>query len=245
MRWLSVQRLTRGSLSNSNCLTSNVAARQAKLDSNSVIVMSRTTSSGQSWDERYAEDGFAFGTEPNDFLREVADVLPIGRTLCIGDGEGRNGVFLAELGHTVTTVDLSPVGVLKARRLAAERGVNVDAQVADLEQYELGTGTWDCIVSIFCHLPPDLRHRVHQAISRALVRKGCFIFEAYRRANIGRGVGGPQNPDMTVELEELLESLGSHERVEIVIGREVEREIIEGKYHNGLSATTQLLARRS
>jgi SAM-dependent methyltransferase len=102
--------------------------------------MSRTTSSGQSWDERYAEDGFAFGTEPNDFLREVADQLPVGRTLCIGDGEGRNGVFLAELGHTVTTIDLSPVGVLKARRLAAERGVTIDAHVADLEQYDLGSG---------------------------------------------------------------------------------------------------------
>jgi len=207
--------------------------------------MSRTTSSGQSWDERYAEDGFAFGTEPNDFLREVADQLPVGRTLCIGDGEGRNGVFLAELGHTVTTIDLSPVGVLKARRLAAEHGVTIDAHVADLEQYDIGSGKWDCIVSIFCHLPPDLRHRVHQSIPDALASAGCLVFEAYRKANIGRGVGGPQNADMTVELEELLEDIGLEHRVEILIGREVEREIIEGTYHNGLSATTQLLARRT
>ena len=207
--------------------------------------MSRTTSSGQSWDERYAEDGFAFGTEPNDFLREVADQLPVGRTLCIGDGEGRNGVFLAELGHTVTTIDLSPVGVLKARRLAAEHGVTIDAHVADLEQYDIGSGKWDCIVSIFCHLPPDLRHRVHQSIPDALASTGCLVFEAYRKANIGRGVGGPQNADMTVELEELLEDIGLEHRVEILIGREVEREIIEGTYHNGLSATTQLLARRT
>lgn len=210
-----------------------------------MTVVSRTTSSGQSWDERYAEDGFAFGTEPNDFLCEVADQLPVGRTLCIGDGEGRNGVFLAELGHRVTTIDLSPVGVLKARRLAAERGVTVDAHVADLEHYDLGSGTWDCIVSIFCHLPPDLRHRVHTAIPRALTNQGCLVFEAYRKANIARGVGGPQNVEMTVELEELLEDLGLQHRMEIVIGREVEREITEGKYHNGLSATTQLLAHRS
>jgi SAM-dependent methyltransferase len=204
-----------------------------------------STSSGQSWDERYAEDGFAFGTEPNDFLREVADQLPVGRTLCIGDGEGRNGVFLAELGHTVTTIDLSPVGVLKARRLAAEHGITIDAHVADLEQYDIGSGKWDCIVSIFCHLPSDLRHRVHRAIPDALASAGCLVFEAYRKANIGRGVGGPQNADMTVELEELLEDIGLEHRVEILIGREVEREIIEGKYHNGLSATTQLLARRT
>jgi SAM-dependent methyltransferase len=165
--------------------------------------------------------------------------------LCIGDGEGRNGVFLAELGHTVTTIDLSPVGVLKARRLAAEHGITIDAHVADLEQYDIGSGKWDCIVSIFCHLPPDLRHRVHRAIPDALASTGCLVFEAYRKANIGRGVGGPQNADMTVELEELLEDIGLEHRVEILIGREVEREIIEGKYHNGLSATTQLLARRT
>ncbi|MGA1260088.1 MAG: SAM-dependent methyltransferase, partial [Ilumatobacteraceae bacterium] len=139
--------------------------------------MSRTTSSGQSWDERYAEDGFAFGTEPNDFLRDVASRLPVGRTLCLGDGEGRNGVYLAGLGHRVTTIDLSPVGVVKARRLATDRGVTIDAQVADLDNYDLGSGTWDCIVSIFCHLPPELRHRVHTAIPRALSDGGCLVFE--------------------------------------------------------------------
>ena len=108
--------------------------------------MANTTSSGQTWDERYSEDGFAFGTEPNDFLREVVEQLPRGRTLCLGDGEGRNGVFLAQHGHDVTTVDLSPVGVLKARRLAAERGVTIDARVADLAQFDLGDAAWDCIV---------------------------------------------------------------------------------------------------
>ena len=210
-----------------------------------MLVVSRTTSSGQSWDERYAEDGFAFGTEPNDFLCEVASRLPVGRTLCLGDGEGRNGVYLAGLGHRVTTIDLSPVGVVKARRLATDRGVTIDAQVADLNNYDLGSGTWDCIVSIFCHLPPDLRHRVHTAIPRALSDGGCLVFEAYRSANIGRGVGGPQNAEMTVELEEMLSDLGTEVGFNVLIGREVEREIIEGKYHNGLSATTQVLACRS
>jgi SAM-dependent methyltransferase len=205
--------------------------------------VSHTTSSGQSWDERYAEDGFAFGTEPNDFLREVVAMLPVGRTLCLGDGEGRNGVFLAEYGHRVTTIDLSPVGVLKARRLAAERNVEIDARVADLATFVLGDGEWDCIVSIFCHLPRPLREQVHGAIPTALRPDGVFVFEAYRAANIGRGVGGPQSPEMTVELEDLLNDLGSG-GLQIEIGREVERDIVEGRYHNGLSATTQVLARR-
>lgn len=206
--------------------------------------MSRTTSSGQGWDERYAEDGFAFGTDPNDFLAEVADRLPVGRTLCIGDGEGRNGVYLAGLGHEVTTVDLSPVGVLKARRLAAERGVEIDARVADLEHFDLGTRQWDCIVSVFCHLPKTLRRAVYSRVPAALRPGGCFVLEAYRAENIGRGVGGPQSPEMTVELEDFLADIGTTPGMEIEIGREVEREIIEGRYHNGLSATTQVLARR-
>ncbi len=205
--------------------------------------MSHTTSSGQSWDERYAEDGFAFGTEPNDFLREVAAQLPVGLTLCLGDGEGRNGVFLAELGHEVVTVDLSPVGVLKARRLASDRGVALDARVADLASFDLGTAAWSSIVSVFCHLPPELRHLVHAAVPRALKRGGCFVFEAYRKANIGRGVGGPQNASMTVELEDVLNDLGGG-GIDMVIGREVERNIVEGKYHNGQSATTQVFARK-
>jgi len=205
--------------------------------------VSNATSSGQSWDDRYAGEEFAFGTEPNDFLREVADRLPVGRTLCIGDGEGRNGVFLAERGHDVVTVDLSPVGVDKARRLAASRGVTIDARVAELEEFDLGTAAWDCVVSIFCHLPASLRHRVLSGVPRALRPAGCLVLESYRAANIGRGVGGPQNPDMTVDLEDVLADIGDGQ-MDVLIGREVEREIVEGKYHEGISATTQLLARR-
>jgi SAM-dependent methyltransferase len=162
----------------------------------------------------------------------------------LGDGEGRNGVFLAQLGHDVVTVDLSPVGVVKARRLAADRGVEIDARVADLETFELGAASWDCIVSVFCHLPPALRHKVHAAVPDALRQGGCFVLEAYRAANIGRGVGGPQNSEMTVELEDILGDLGATTGMTIEVGREIEREIVEGKYHNGMSATTQVLAHK-
>jgi len=145
----------------------------------------------------------------------------------------------------VVTVDLSPVGVVKARRLAAERGVEIDARVADLETFEIGPESWDLIVSVFCHLPPALRHKVHSSVPNALRRGGCFVLEAYRAANIGRGVGGPQNDEMTVELEDILHDLGATNDMTIEVGREIERAIVEGKYHNGMSATTQVLARKS
>lgn len=90
------------------------------------------------WDQRYAGDSFFYGTEPNDFLRAEAAWLPRGRVLCIGDGEGRNGVWLAQQGHTVTSLDLSPVGMQKAAALAEQRGVALTTVVCDLTAYDFG-----------------------------------------------------------------------------------------------------------
>ena len=203
--------------------------------------MASTTSSGQSWDDRYSEEGYAFGTEPNDFLVEVADRIPRGAVLVLGDGDGRNGVYLAECGHEVVSIDLSPVGVEKARALAASRGVSIDARVGDLATFDMGQEKWDAVVSIFCHLPAGLRADVHAGIHQALKPGGAFVLEAYNQANIGRGVGGPQSSDMTVELAEMKEAFDGWG---MPVARTVERNIVEGKYHNGVSSTTQILAVR-
>jgi SAM-dependent methyltransferase len=203
--------------------------------------MASSTSNGQSWDDRYAEEGFAFGDQPNDFLVEVEQAIPRGDALVVGDGDGRNGVWLAEQGHTVTTIDLSPVGVEKAKRLATSRGTSINAQVGDLETFEMGNGAWDSIVSIFCHLPSELRNQVHEKVKRALKPGGVFVLEAYTKANIGRGVGGPQNDDLTVELAELENDFAGWA---LEVHRVVERNIVEGKYHNGMSSTVQFLARK-
>ena len=197
------------------------------------------TSSGQTWDERYGEEGWAFGTEPNDFLREVLPRLPVGDVLVMGDGEGRNGVYLAGCGHRTVTVDLSPVGVAKARALAAERGVEIDARVADLSDFDMGAEQWDAVVSIFCHLPPALRASVHSRVRAALRPGGRFVLESYTAANIGRGVGGPQSSDMTLELAELERDFMGWT---LEVHRDVERPVVEGRYHSGLSATVQFVA---
>lgn len=201
--------------------------------------MSSTTSSGQSWDDRYREDGYAFGIEPNDFLVESITGMKRGDTLVLGDGDGRNGVFIAQQGHRVVTIDLSPVGVEKARELAASRGVGIDARVGDLDSFDMGDGIWDSIVSIFCHVPSALRRRVHANIKRALRPGGRFVLEAYTKANIGRGVGGPQNDDLTVELAELEADFAGWK---FEVHQVVERNIVEGKHHNGMSSTVQFVA---
>lgn len=193
------------------------------------------------WDARYTEQGWAFGTEPNDFLREQADQLPPGRVLCLAEGQGRNAVWLAQRGHDVTAVDQSAVGLRDANRLAAERGVAITTVRADLDDYVIEPGAWACIVSIYAHVDGALRARVHARVERGLAPGGVFVLEAYRPEQIGRGTGGPPEDDRMVNLERLRRELPS---LEFVVAREIDREVLEGHRHKGMSSVVQLVARR-
>ncbi|MFT3868164.1 MAG: class I SAM-dependent methyltransferase [Nibricoccus sp.] len=193
------------------------------------------------WNDRYAgNEGFVFGTEPNLFLAEMAGKIPAGPVLCLGEGEGRNAVHLATLGHSVTAVDQSEVGLAKARRLAETRGVTVTTQVADLANYKIAPGRWSGIVSIFCHLPPELRRRVYAGAVRGLAPGGIFILEAYTPAQLAFGTGGPKDVALLPTLSALREELTG---LELLVARELEREVIEGTSHSGHSAVVQIMAR--
>ena len=196
------------------------------------------------WEDRYSGvDGYLYGTEPNDFLAETIDASgPIGTALCIADGEGRNGVHLAALGHTVTSVDLTEAGMAKARRLADERNVELTTVVSDIDDHDLGTSRWDLIVSIFAHMPPPIRRRLHARIADALTPDGRFVLEAYTPDQVGRGTGGPPDTALTMTLAGLREELSG---LEIVHGAELVRPVIEGPGHTGDGAVVQVIARRA
>ncbi|MEZ4413270.1 MAG: class I SAM-dependent methyltransferase [Gemmatimonadales bacterium] len=193
------------------------------------------------WDERYASPDYVYGTEPNDFLASVAPRIPKGRVLSIADGEGRNGVFLATLGHDVTSVDASAVGLAKAQRLAAARGVHLTTQVVDLADYVIEPGAWSGIVSIFVHLPPPLRRRVHTQVVRGLAPGGVFILEAYSPDQLRHGTGGPTNPELMPTLDALRAELDG---LELTHAAALEREVQEGQFHRGRSAVVQVVARK-
>ena len=121
------------------------------------------------WDQRYSETGFAYGEAPNDFIKSEYVRIPRGgQVLCLAEGEGRNAVFLAEKGYSVTAVDISPVGLKKAEQLARKRGVKITTVVSDLANFDFGDKRWDGIVSIFAHTPPDVRKHVHYCVKSAL-----------------------------------------------------------------------------
>jgi SAM-dependent methyltransferase len=190
------------------------------------------------WDERYSGDDYAYGTEPNEFLASAVDRLPGGRILCLGEGEGRNAVWLARRGFDVTAVDASRVGLDKALRLAEERETTIRAVHADLNEFEIEPDWWDAIVSIFCHLPPGLRRTVHGRSVAGLTAGGVFLLEAYSPAQLRLGTGGPPTAEMLMDLESLRREL---DQLDLVHATEMERAVHEGAYHDGVGAVVQII----
>lgn len=194
------------------------------------------------WNERYSETGFAFGTEPNDFLVASAQLLqPHSEVLCLAEGEGRNGVYLASLGHRVTAVDSSSVGLEKARRLAQKQGVEIETVEADLEDFVITPGSFQAIVSIFCHLPPAVQTKLHRRVCEGLTPGGIFILEGYAKKQINYDTGGPRKIEMLMDLDTLK---GELQQLYLSHAIEIERDIHEGAYHDGVGAVVQIIGTR-
>ncbi|MBC2604677.1 SAM-dependent methyltransferase [Pelagicoccus albus] len=193
------------------------------------------------WDERYSAEEFIYGTKPNDFLASKADLIPQGPVICLADGEGRNGVFLATQGHSVTSIDSSRVGLQKASKLAEKNGVQIETLCCDLAEYEFEPNSATGIVSIFCHLPPELRKKVHAQVYSALKPGGIFILEGYTPEQLKLGTGGPPVADLMHTLDQLKDELSG---LEILHAQEVKREVIEGTFHTGMASVVQFVGRK-
>ena len=193
------------------------------------------------WDERFSGLEYIYGTEPNDFLASVASQIPQGKVLCLADGEGRNGTYLASLGYEVFALDGSIVGLEKAQKLAQEKQVKITTIHADLADFIIEPQAWDGIVSIFCHLPPDLRSQVHRQAVQGLKANGVFVLEAFAPEQLAYNTGGPKNIDMLPVLNQLQKELTG---LDWEIARSLERDLDEGRYHNGKAAVIQILGRK-
>jgi SAM-dependent methyltransferase len=204
--------------------------------------MSGEVTAREMWNQRYSKEEYVYGVTPNDFLKQNAHLMPKGRVLCVADGEGRNSVYLTEQGWEVTAVDISEAGVAKGRALAESRNVAVDAQVADIMDFDLGIECWSGVVSIFAHMPKTVRRDLHKCLIDALSPGGIFILEAYTPDQIGRGTGGPGNAEMMMTAADLQRELAP---LEIIHSLETVREIVEGPGHTGMGAVVQVIARKN
>ncbi|HEY3267492.1 MAG TPA: class I SAM-dependent methyltransferase [Armatimonadota bacterium] len=194
------------------------------------------------WDERFATEDYAYGTEPNEFLVQAADHLPQnGDVLCLAEGEGRNAVWLAKRGYHVTAMDGSRAGLLKAARLAGEANVVVTLQAADLNGYTIAPARWDAIVAIWIPMPPDLRRRILRECVQGLKPGGAFVWVGYGPRQLEYGTGGPPHIEMLPTAAEVAAELDG---LTIVHAADVDRPVLEGRYHSGMSAVVEVVGKK-
>ena len=193
------------------------------------------------WNTRYAEaDGHLFGEAPNAFLARRADLLKPGwSALAVADGDGRNGVFLAEQGLAVRSVDFSPVAQEKARRLAEARGVTLTFELADVAAYSWPHEAYDVVAAIFFQfLSPADRAVAFRGIADALRPGGLLLLEGYTPKQLEYGTGGPKAVEQLYTRALLEDAFAGFTTVSI---EEYDAELDEGGAHSGMSALIALV----
>ncbi|WP_431303136.1 class I SAM-dependent methyltransferase [Sediminicoccus sp. BL-A-41-H5] len=199
-------------------------------------------STSLAWDERYTGGEFQFGTAPNDYLRAQAwRFRPGMATLAVGDGEGRNGVWLAKLGLAVTSLDWSAVAVAKARDFAAKRGVELDARQADVARWDWPEAKFDLIAWIYLHLPPEDRALAAAGCLRALKPGGLLVLECFSPAQEGRRSGGPKIPALLWNRAIVEREFSGLEVMELTEGAV---RLDEGPRHQGLAEVVRCVLRK-
>lgn len=196
-----------------------------------------------SWDERYAGDDYLFGEAPNAFLARQAALLPAtGRALAVADGEGRNGVWLAQHGMNVDSVDGSVVAQRKAARLAEKAGVTLNLILADMSDWPWPEAAYDVVAGIFIQFAgPSPRAKMFSGMRRALKPGGVMLIEGYGPRQLEYRTGGPSDLASLYTADLLRTEFGSFEIIELT---SYDARLSEGSRHDGMSALVDLVARK-
>lgn len=195
------------------------------------------------WDERFSREELIYGDTPNTYFREQVErrLKPGMNALLPGDGYGRNGRWLARQGFHVHTVDLSLVGVERAQKLAAQAGLEMKIEQADLTKWSWPEAQYDAVASIFLHLPPRDRMIVHAGMLRAAKSGGMVILQAFTPDQLKYASGGPKTTDLLYTAEQLRKDFAGAEILEL---EEVIAELNEGPLHSGQGAVVQGVFRK-
>jgi len=198
------------------------------------------------WNERYSKDEFAFGEEPNEYLKEQLEKLSAGTILFPAEGEGRNAVFAAKLGWTVSAFDISIEGKKKAMRLADANNVTIDYQVGELQTLNYHNEQFDAIALIYAHFPADIKSLYHKTLDKYLRKGGVIIFESFSKKHIdyvlkNEKVGGPRDLPSLFLIDEIRSYFADYDFEEL---EETEIELNEGIYHVGLGSVIRFVGRK-
>ena len=198
------------------------------------------------WNDRYSKEEFAYGELPNQYLKEQLDKLNPGTILFPAEGEGRNAVYAAKLGWTVSAFDISSEGQKKALQLAASNHVNIEYQVGELQAMNYKEGQFDAIALIYAHFPADIKSSYHKTLDRFLRKGGIIIFEAFSKSHLdylarNEKVGGPKDIESLFSIDEIKSDFPDYEFDELT---EVEIELNEGLFHNGTASVIRFVGRK-
>ena len=196
----------------------------------------------ETWNARFAGSEYLFGEAPNAFLtREARWIAPRGSVLCVADGEGRNSVWLAELGCEVTGIDISPLALAKADRLAAERSVKVQWLEADITNWTWTPKGFDAVVCIFIQFAaPEGRERIFSGMQQTLDGDGHVVLQGYTPRQLQYGSGGPRDLDHLYTRELLERAFADWDIVHL---HEHDEMLAEGTKHVGMAALIDMIAR--
>ncbi|SHM08990.1 Methyltransferase domain-containing protein [Chryseobacterium contaminans] len=198
------------------------------------------------WDERYSSKKFAYGTEPNNYLREQLSQLQPGKILFPAEGEGRNAVFAVTQGWQVSAFDISEQGRQKALQLAEQNGVTIDYQVGELQTLDYHKEQFDVIALIYAHFPGDIKSSIHQMLDQYLRKGGFIIFEAFSKKHLeyiakNEKVGGPKDIESLFSIEEIKADFPGYSIIEL---QETEIELQEGLFHNGTGSVIRFVGQK-
>ncbi|WP_276877682.1 class I SAM-dependent methyltransferase [Chryseobacterium joostei] len=198
------------------------------------------------WDERYGSEQFAYGTDPNHYLKEQLNKLSPGRILFPAEGEGRNAVFAATKGWNVSAFDISANGQKKAFQLAEQNHVNIDYQVGELSTLNYQKEQFDVIALIYAHFPASVKSSIHQTLNQYLRKGGFIIFEAFSKNHLeyiakDEKVGGPKDIESLFSIDEIKADFPDYNIVELT---ETEIDLNEGLFHNGTGSVIRFVGQK-
>ena len=198
------------------------------------------------WDERYSGEEFAYGEEPNNYLKEQLDKLKPETILFPAEGEGRNAVYAAKLGWNVFAFDISEEGKKKALQLAESNNVKIDYQIGELENLMYRADQFDAIGLIYAHFPAALKSHYHTILDKYLRKGGVVIFEAFSKKHLDyvqkdEKVGGPKDIESLFSIKEIQSDFPDYDFEELT---EMEIELNEGLFHNGKGSVIRFVARK-
>jgi 2-polyprenyl-3-methyl-5-hydroxy-6-metoxy-1,4-benzoquinol methylase len=198
------------------------------------------------WESRYRQAEYAFGTEPNAYLKEQIEKLNVGRILFAAEGEGRNAIFAAQLGWNVLAFDISAEGKNKALLLAKQYNVNIEYQIGELPELTYAQEQFDAIALIYAHFPANIKSTYHKQLTKFLRKDGIIIFEAFSKKHLAyrlqnEKVGGPKDIESLFSIEELQSDFVNFNFLEL---EEKEIELNEGIYHNGKGSVVRFVAQK-